>query len=525
MAISPVAETTCGRVEGLYRDGTHVFMGIPFARAPVGELRFRPPQPPEPWAGVRLTQRSGPIPLQPPSPLEATLGTQGFTQGEDCLSLNVWTPGLDGQRRPVMVWVHGGMFVTGTGASKWYSGRTFATSSDVVVVTLNYRLGAIGFLHLAQVAGEEYASSGNCGLLDQLAALEWVRDNVAAFGGDPANVTVFGESAGAMSVGGLLGVPRAQGLFCKAILQSGACANVRAPEVAAEVTEELLADLGIRAGAVAALAAMPGAQLIEAQERVTTRRLSTWATPGALPFSPVVDGISLPRPPLEAVAGGSAAGVRMAVGTNRDEMTLFTLVDPTMNSLNEAGLERQATVIFGATTAAKAVEVYRVGRPRASPGQVWVAMLTDAIFRTPAIRLAEAQSLHQPATFMYLFTWPTPVFGGMLGASHGLEVAFVFDTVDQPGVNLLVGEGPHLAPMATRMHRAWAAFARHGVPDVPAGPGSERPEWPAYETTRRSTMTMDETWEVTDDPGRAERLVSEEAAVAPAGVERGPTRP
>jgi len=511
----PTAETTSGRVEGLSSDGVHVFMGIPFARAPVGELRFRPPEAPEPWAGTRLAQRPGRIPLQPPSPLEATLGSQGFIQGEDCLRLNVWTPGLDDHRRPVMVWVHGGMFVTGTGATKWYSGRPFAVSSDVVVVTLNYRLGALGFLHLAQVAGDEYASSGNCGLLDQVAALEWVRDNIAAFGGDPANVTVFGESAGAMSVGGLLGVPRADGLFCKAILQSGACANVRSPEVAAEVTEEVLADLGLREGAVTALAAMPGIQLIEAQERVMTRRLSTWATPGALPFSPTVDGISLPRPPLEAVRAGAAAGVKLVVGTNRDEMTLFTLVDPTMTSLDEAGLEGRAAVIFGEARAAKAVTTYRAARPRASPGQAWVAMLSDAIFRLPAIRLAEAQSLHQPATFMYLFTWPTPVFGGMLGASHGLEVAFVFDTVDQPGVSLLVGEGPHLAPMATRMHRAWAAFARHGAPEVPTGPGSQRPSWPAYEATRRATMIMDEVWEVADDPSRDERSLSEQIAVTP----------
>ncbi len=510
---NPIVETTAGRVEGLAGDGLGVFLGVPFARPPVGELRFRPPQPPEPWAGVRPAVRPGRIAVQPASPLEAMLGTQGFVQGEDCLWLNVWSPGTDARRRPVMVWVHGGMFVTGTGATKWYSGRTFATSSDAVVVTINYRLGALGFLHLAEVGGQEYASSGNCGLLDQVAALEWVRDNIASFGGDPANVTVFGESAGAMSVGGLMGVPQAQGLFGQAILQSGACANVRSAEVAARVTDELLGDLGIRAGAPAALATMPAAQLLAAQERVMSRQLLSSTTPGALPFSPVVDGACLPRRPLEAVAAGSAAGVRVVVGTNRDEMTLFSLVDPAMAALDEPGLELRAAVVFGAGLAAKAVEVYRAGRPLSSPGQVWMDMLTDAVFRIPAIGLAEAQSRHQPATFMYLFAWPTPAFGGMLGASHGLEVPFVFDAVDQPGVELLVGEGPHLAPMATRMHRAWAAFARDGAPAVaPGQPGSDRPDWPAYDTARRAVMVMDETWEVAYDPGSDERRLWGEVA-------------
>src|SRR3712207_215533 len=261
--------TAVGEVAGELGDGVHVFRGIPYARPPVGELRFRPPQPPEPWAGARPATAFGSIAMQSPSPLENLFGAaERPSMSEDCLYLNIWTPGLDGARRPVMVWIHGGAFVTGSGSTPWYDGTRFAARGDVVVVTLNYRLGAFGFLHLADLIGESFVGSGNAGILDQAAALAWVRDNIAAFGGDPENVTIFGESAGAMSVGTLLALPAARGLFQRAILQSGAASNAMSRERANEVAGRLLEALGIPREKSETIRDVPARDLLAAQGRV-----------------------------------------------------------------------------------------------------------------------------------------------------------------------------------------------------------------------------------------------------------------
>jgi para-nitrobenzyl esterase len=462
-----------------------VFRGIPYARAE----RFRRPQPPPPWAETLDAAGFGPVAPQLPSPLAGVLGDSTDSMSEDCLSLNVWSPGLDDGRRPVMVWIHGGAFVMGTGSTPWYDGTRFATAGDVVVVTLNYRLGAFGFSCLDAVGGEEYAGSGNAGILDQIAALEWVRDNIDSFGGNPDDVTIFGESAGAMSIGTLLGTPAAQGLFHKAILQSGAASYVAARDDAAAVSERLLATAG--ATSVAELASLPTAAVLDAQ-----RQMLASAGSLGLPFRPVVDGIVLPRPPLDAVESGACGDVPVLVGTNRDEMTLFLIIEPGLGELDGPTLVKRATRMFG-EAAGEAVERYRSHRPGASMRDLLVAIASDGVFRIPALRLADVQVARGRSAFVYYFTWATPVLGGALGSSHALEIPFVFDNLDQPGASFFTGTGPERAALATAMHRAWTGFARTGDPG-----------WRAYDTDRRPTQVYDGvTNPVVDDPDGTERAL------------------
>lgn len=523
MGDAVLVETTHGRVRGRRAGPVSSFKGIPYARAPLGSLRFQPPRPSDPWPGELDATRYGPIARQTVSPMELIWGADQSPQSEDCLSVNLWTPGPDNGRRPVMVWFHGGAFVTGSGATPWYDGTSFARSGDVVVVTFNYRLGAFGFLHLGEVAGEAYAASGNVGLLDQVAALQWVRDNVGAFGGDPGNVTVFGESAGAMSLGCLIGMPAAKGLFGRAVLQSGACAHTISREQAAGITRRLLARLDLSPtspSTMEVLAELPAAALLGAQDGLGAGH------PDGLAFVPVVDGVILPGPPLDAVAGGAASNLDLMVGTNLEEMRLYTVMDPKLADLDEAELVARADEVWGRGSGRAAVAVYRRRLPDASVSELWTAMATDKVFRIPAIRLAEAQSVAQSAvqagtrssqpvapgpgyagahggghaTFMYLFSWRTPTLGGVLGSCHALEIPFVFANLDKPGAALFTGEGPDRAELARNMQAAWVAIARQGRPRLP---GAEA--WRPYDVERRSTMVLSAASVVVDDPGGEER--------------------
>jgi para-nitrobenzyl esterase len=463
------AETRSGRLRGSERGGVLAFRGIPYAAAPVGRLRLRPPELPAPWAGVRDARASGPGAPQPGS----TLGG-AFTRiagpaatCEDCLTLDVVTPGLAG-RRPVLVWIHGGAFVMGAGSALVYGGERLARRGDVVVVTLNYRLGALGFLVLGDVApGAGFAA--NLGLRDQIAALAWVRDNIAAFGGDPDNVTVFGESAGAMSVGALLGAPSARGLFARAIAQSGAADHCSTREQAARVAQTFLDALGLAPGEAGKLAELPVDALLAAQ-RETMMRLAL-ALPG-LPFQPAVDGDVLPAPPLEAVAAGGARGVPLLLGTNRDEWNLFLLGDAKARALDEPGLRRRFERWLPPDAAERAHGLYREALPHASPRARWGAYQTHRVFLAPAERLAAAQGAHAP-TWSYLFSWSPPLVRRRIGACHALEVPLVFGTFRHPLLRGLYLGGARAA--AAEIERAWLAFAREGRP----GPGGDWPPAPA----------------------------------------------
>ncbi|HET6810242.1 MAG TPA: carboxylesterase/lipase family protein [Acidimicrobiales bacterium] len=497
--VEPIVETAQGKVRGRSGEGVSAFLGIPYAAPPVGSRRFRAPEPPEAWAGVRDALAAGPVAPQLPSPLETLLGRRELVWDEaGCLTVNVWTPAADGGARPVMVWVHGGAFLNGSGSVPWYDGSRLARDHDVVVVTLNYRLGALGFLHLADVAGEGYEGSGLAGILDQVAALRWVAENAAAFGGDPGNVTVFGESAGGMSVGTLLALPAASGLFHRAVLQSGAGHNAHSREAADQVTAEFLAAAGLDSSGAAKLRDLPVEALLAAQGSIG----QSYASRG-LAFQPVVDGALLPARPVDGVAAGSARDVPVLVGTNLDEWNLFAAADPKMSGLDEGRLVEIVTGVFSGRDAGAAVAEYRRTRAGASPARILAAVTTDSAFRIPAIRLAEAQAAAGGRAWMYLFTWATPVFGGRLGSCHALEIPFVFDNLDKPGAEVFVGQDAP-APLAKAMSATWCGFAREGDPaGGPLGP------WPAYEPPTRSTMVLEPGAHVEEDPMGAERALWE----------------
>ncbi len=491
-----IVETRSGKVEGIERNGVHVFRGVPYAAPPVGPLRWQAPVREESWSTARDASAFSAQSAQTEFALAKMMGEAQPPYSEDSLYLNVWTPACDNARRPVMVWIHGGAFIWGAGDTPWYDGTNFALHGDVVVVTINYRLGPFGFLHLSDLFDGAFAGSGNAGILDQIAALEWVRECIAGFGGDPERVTVFGESAGAASVGTLLGTPSARGLFRGAIPQSGAASWISTRAHATRVAELVVDKLGIRAGDVDALLAKSTDEILAAQPDFREDGVAS------LPFQPVVDDVVLPQPPLAAIAAGNAAGVHVLTGTNLTEMTLFTLADPALGTLDDNAVRGRLVSAFG-PAGASLLDEYRTRRPAATPQELWLALSTDGVFRIPAIRLLEAQAAHAPV-WSYLFTFETPVFGGVLRSTHTLEIPFVFDTLDGSGADMLTGTGPERQGIADAMHGAWIAFAQHGDPSH-AG----IPEWPGYDVDRRATLRIDAECEVLDDPDGADRLAFE----------------
>jgi para-nitrobenzyl esterase len=489
--MDPIVETSLGRLRGAREGDLAVFRGVPFAAAPVGERRFRAPEPAEPWPGVRDAARFGPSAPQLPVPFDLIPGLDVGPTDEDCLFLNVFTPGPGGGRRPVLVWIHGGAFTIGSGSQAMYDPRPLARRGDVVVVTLNYRLGALGFLAL-----EDGSAAPNAGLLDQLAALRFVGENAAAFGGDPANVTVFGESAGGMSVGCLLGMRESQGLFARAIPMSGAAHGANPPEVAARVRRDLCRELGLADGDLAGLRSAPVDAILKAQRSC---ELSYQTETIRMGFRPNVDGRALPVRPIDGIRAGHAAGVDVLAGATRDEWRLFGLMDPEAGRLDEAGLAARVEA-RAPGHGARIVAAYRAARPEASPADLFFAVESDRLFRVPAIRLAEAQSAHRERTFSYLFTWESPLFGGRLGACHGVDVPFAFGLIGTPGAEKFAGGGPAARTLAERTMDAWLGFARRGEPGHPG-----LPAWPRFDTETRATLLFGESCTLEEDPLGPER--------------------
>ncbi len=567
-----LVETRRGRVRGLAEGGLAVFRGIPYARPPIGPRRFGPPGPPEAWTGTHDATRFGPSAPQNGALIGPIMSLGIGRTSEDCLYLNIWTPAADRRRRPVLVWIHGGAFLLGSGSQMLYDGAALARRGDVVVVTINYRLGAFGFLRLRDRFGQRLPATGNEGLLDQVAALTWVREEIEAFGGDPGQVTIFGESAGSMSCATLLGLPRAHGLFHRAILQSGGANFVWPREIATELSDHVLSELGV--SSPEALQALGADRILEVQRRffgdlllgedhvlgglsatgqrvagamflglsLAQRRFSRLTAPLArglvdalkrrgrrrtagpadamaplrrlrtqgLPFQPVVDGEVLPDDPLVTIDAGAARHVPLLIGTNLDEAKLFAPLDPEAATLDEAGLVARCDDVIGAGrvgvvgSGRRAVEVYRAARAargeRVEPGEVWFAIETDRTMRHPAMSLAARQAAHQPQTYAYLFTWPSPVLGGMLGSCHALDLPFVFGTLEHRLLRPLVGRGPEALTLAARIQDAWIAFARSGRPGHPGVP-----DWPAYDRAHRRTMILDRQCRVESAPREAER--------------------
>lgn len=457
------ARTVQGTVRGAVERGVAVFRGIPYAAAPVGARRFRAPEPPEPWEGVRDALAFGPTaPKRPYAPPLDRLLPDPAVEGEEWLNLNVWTPsteGAEGGERaeglPVLVWIHGGSLLHGSSAVPVYDGSAFARDG-VVLVSVNYRLGVEGF-------GLFPDAPANRGLLDQLAALEWVRENIAGFGGDPDRVTVAGESAGAVSIGALLATDRAAGLFRRAVLQSGAPAALT-PDAARGTTELIARRLGIPATA-AAFAAVDPAALLTAQTEVTS---GGNPLTGRNSFQLVVDGELLTQDPAEALRTGSAAaGVGLLLGTNTEEYRLWFVPGGLTERISRLKL-RLALLKFKVPNAT--ARTYRANRPDATPGELLGALATDLLLRVPLNRLADARAGAPGSTYVYEFGWPSPV--QRLGACHALELGFVFDTLAHPDTMALTGpDAPQ--ELADAMHRAWVEFATTGDPG-----------WPSWDASR-----------------------------------------
>ncbi len=449
---------------------------------------------------MREAAAFGPAAPQRPDALVRELGLLGdVAQDEDCLTLNVWTPGLRG-RRPVLVWLHGGAFLGGAAGVPLYDGARLAREGDAVVVTLQYRVGALDFLYLGR-------GRANFGLQDQVAALGFVRDQIEHFGGDPARVTLFGESAGAGSVCALLAMRSARRLFRRAIVQSAAPAGVLAAHEAAERAEKLLAKLGLAPRDLARLREMPVAELLDAQEKTNAEGPHA---KGML-FMPVVDGEVLPTTPLRAAAAGAGRGVELLIGTTREEMHLYALTG-LAEKLPEALLPRllaaQLAAEFGEPEAAaeRLVAGYRrllsARGARVTGAELFYAIQTDLGLRWHTALLAERHAAHQPRTFGYLFTWPSPLQGGALRACHALDLPFTFGTLDAPGMAEFAGAGAEAEALSERMRAAWLAFARTGNPSHP-GLG----EWPACAPPGRALMELGARCGPLDDPLAEERAL------------------
>lgn len=465
------AKTNAGWVEGLTRGGHMAFYGIPYGSAPTGQGRFRAPKPAGPWAGMRQAREKGFAALQTPHfiPGFAASGPQD----EDCLNLNVFTPATDGAQRPVMVWIHGGGFTHGAGYEPLYDGGPLAERGDVVVVSLNYRLGALGFLSIP-----EAGIPGNAGLLDQVAALRWVADNIAAFGGDPGQVTIFGESAGSAAVACLVAMPGAKGLFKRAILQSGV-GRAGPAEVAAKAADKLLAGLGLDRSQVLDLFELPASRILEAQA----------AGPG-MGFGPTRDPTSLPEDPMALVRDGGASDIGLLIGSNRDEVKLFVpgRREPMTDEDLLAAVKGRLPKASG-DQAKALIDVYRASREtKGLPTDnldLIDAIGSDMQFRISSTKLAASQTPHKPA-WLYLFTHASPARRGALGACHALEMPFVFGTTRIEGQVNFAGSGPDVERLEGEIMDAWIAFARTGDPNHPG-----LPAWPAYDAATRGTMVFD----------------------------------
>jgi para-nitrobenzyl esterase len=516
LAVPPpplIVQTTNGPVlAGSTSDGAWVSKGIRYGEAPTGVLRFLPPKRPTPWkkppleiafGAPAMQMPSGAAAHEPTTPLAASLQVvyptlaEMKSNNEDCLFLNVWTP-FDafvgprkvgsGTRRPVMVWLHGGGFAYGSGAWPSYDGGNLAKKGDLVIVTLNHRLNAFGYLELGDIFGNGYAKSGNAGMLDIVLALEWVRDNIARFGGDASNVTIFGESGGGAKVSTLMAMPAAKGLFHKAIVESGPGLKGVPKDVATADAKAILAELKITD--IKALQAVAAADILKAAYAVAATK-----GPGmGLRFlGPAVDGVVLPSDPFDPAAPAQSANIPLMIGTNKDEMTLFMAGEPWWGKLTDEQLNAMAPMTAGPKAPA-ILAALRAAHPDYSPSYLMAALVTSTFMFGGSVTLAERKAAQNAApVYMYQLMWETPVGGGIFKTPHTLEIPLVFDNVET--ARPLLGPGPDPQTLADQMSATWIAFAKTGNPNNPA-----IPTWPAYSAALRATMEFDLVSKVVVDP-------------------------
>jgi para-nitrobenzyl esterase len=489
-----VVQTKQGKLEGQTSKRSYSFLGIHYGADTGGQNRFLPPQPVQSWSGVKKADQMGNRCPQPvinmPGEMGTVLSFSDLPTSEDCLVLNVWTPHVhDHAKRAVMVWLHGGGFFLGSGGDKYYEGSNLAGKNDVVVVTLNHRLAAFGYLYLGNEAGPAYADSQLVGMLDIVQALQWVKDNIAQFGGDPNNVTIFGQSGGGSKVSALTAMPSAQGLFQKGIIESGAAVHLGSIADATVTRDKVLANLGLKS------VDMDKLRSISTQDLMTAG-----AKAGLLAFFPAVDGKILPTHPFDPVASPLSAKVPIMVGSTKDEATNVFLTDPTWQTMTDTDLLKRVSASVGPELAPKVIEMYRSSAPTDKPMHLWTSIVTDQMFTRSSVLLAERKAeQHAAPVYMYKINWNSPVLGGKLRAPHAVELPFVFDNVDVSAG--LVGAGPTQNKMAEMMSRTFAAFARTGNPNVKG-----YPHWPAYTPEKRETFIYDVPPQVVSDPNSTYRV-------------------
>jgi para-nitrobenzyl esterase len=499
VAPGATVETTAGRVRGLLVNGVQTFKGVSYGASTAGAARFLPPSKPSRWPGVKETVALGPRAPQVygGEPPEVAAMDLRESLGEDCLCLNLWTPATNRGKRPVMLWLHGGGYASGSGGFIIYDGRELARKHDVVAISINHRLNVFGFLYLAGIGGEKYATASNGGMLDIVAALEWVRDNVAAFGGDPGNVTIFGQSGGAGKVCTLMAMPAAKGLFHRAIVQSGSAIQGIPPAAAIKTAETLLSRLGVSKTRLDELHAIPVEKLIAAIQNPDG---SPGFGPGSLTLGPVVDGKSLPTDPFHPAAPDLSTNIPVLIGSTATEVTFFPFAK--LDPLDDATLQTRIkeTLKVDDAKAEEVIAIYRKAKPRDNL-DLFNRLSTDASqFRRGVETVAERKAAQEKApVYMYRFEWYSPVREGKMGAYHCLEIPFVFDNVHD--AQAMTGSGPERQALADKMSAAWVAFARSGNPNH-----GGLPTWRPFTATERATMVFDNECKAVNDPHRDARL-------------------
>ena len=510
-ATAVTAATTAGKIRGTQASGVYAFKGVPYGATTAGAARFQPPAKPKPWSGIHEATELGPRSPQLLSlfhgfvPPEVEAMDRDEMMGENCLVLNVWTPTLDRDRKlPVMVWLHGGGFTSGSGGFICYDGLQLAKKHDVVVVTVNHRLGALGYLYLAGMGSEHYSTASNAGNLDIVAALEWVRDNIATFGADPGNVTIFGQSGGGGKVSSLMAMPAAHGLFRRAIVQSGASVKGISKDAASKNAERYLARLNLKPDQVDQLQTLPMEQLLKAANEGSGPPIN---------WGPVVDGRSLPSDPFDPAAPELSGNVPLLIGTVETEVTFFPgqPLEP-MDDATFQGKVKQLLRNASDADVERVIAAYRAGRHDRANTDLYLIMASDATFRQGILLEAERKAEQtQAAVYQYYFTWRSPVRDGKLRTFHTLEIPFVFDNVD--ACKSMTGSGADRYALAEKMSTAWVAFARTGNPNHAGLPDV----WVPYNNTRRAVMVFNNETKLINDPyGSEQRLLRAVMAAAPA---------